>query len=254
MQSESPAAVKEEDESVREFTSSMSDGYAQTFGPRERAEHAAIAARRGTKKVHLERWRSFAEGGAIVCVVADDRVGLLAEICAAFYRHGLEVRLAEVFSRSIPDGGREAVDLFWLRALDGSGGVRPVEMHHLEKVADTLVAQALGGASETVLAAGSGLRFQSAAARVFFKPKVIGRGDCVLVVEARDYPGLLLAITNAVREQGLVIESSDVRTEGHIARDSFVLSDPSGRSLDQERLAATREAVIAAVLAGPPLR
>jgi len=70
--------------------------------------------------------------------------------------------------------------------------------------------------------------------------------------KARDYPGLLLTITRTLHAQGVVIAASSIQTEGNIARDSFELEDPNGKSFSPERLASIRQAVIVAVRAGPP--
>jgi UTP:GlnB (protein PII) uridylyltransferase len=67
------------------------------------------------------------------------------------------------------------------------------------------------------------------------------------VVEALDCPGLLLAITLALHREGIEIMSSDVRTEGKIAHDSFVLVGPGAKPFSSQRLAAVRQVVVEAV-------
>jgi UTP:GlnB (protein PII) uridylyltransferase len=83
--------------------------------------------------------------------------------------------------------------------------------------------------------------------RVYFNTSSLRRGEYVLIVETLDCPGLLLSISLALHRQGVEIASSDVRTEGRIAHDSFVLEHPSAKPLSSDRLAALRQAVVEAV-------
>jgi UTP:GlnB (protein PII) uridylyltransferase len=83
--------------------------------------------------------------------------------------------------------------------------------------------------------------------RVYFNTNSLRRGEYVLIVEALDCPGLLLAISLALHREGIEIASSSVRTEGRIARDSFVLLGPAAKPLSTDRLAAIRQAVVEAV-------
>jgi UTP:GlnB (protein PII) uridylyltransferase len=82
---------------------------------------------------------------------------------------------------------------------------------------------------------------------VFFNTSSLRRGKYVLVVEALDCPGLLLAISLALHRIGVQILGSDVRTEGNLARDCFELATPSAGPFSSERLAAIRQAVVDAV-------
>jgi UTP:GlnB (protein PII) uridylyltransferase len=239
-------------EALDALVQSMPEGYRATYDELARREHAAIVARRGSQTVHLERWRSLPDGGALVLIVADDRPGLLSLICASLVRHRLEVRVAQIYTRERPGDLPEAVDFFWLRATDSRGSLRPVEAHDLEKFSDTLAemieAPPRTPRTEPSLAAA----FAPIAARAFFNTKAMRRGEHLLVVEARDFPGLLLTITRTLHAHGVVIVSSTVHTEGNIARDSFVLKEPGGGIFSPERLTAIRQAVVSAVRGGPP--
>jgi UTP:GlnB (protein PII) uridylyltransferase len=83
--------------------------------------------------------------------------------------------------------------------------------------------------------------------RVFFNASALRRGEYVLVVEALDCPGLLLAISLALHREGVQIIGSDVRTEAGLARDCFELASPGGAALSSERLAKIRQLVVDAV-------
>lgn len=243
-----------ESEEVIAFTNSMPEAYAETYDFAERAEHLGIVKRRASATVHLERWRTLPDGGALICVVADDRPGLLSFICNALLRRRLEVRVAQIYSRQRPDDTLEAVDFFWLRPMPQGGLVRAIEDSELEKVAASL-ADVLEAPPEPVLAPssrspGSDVFDPTPHPRAFFNTKAMRRGEFVLVVEAPDYPGLLLSITTALHAQGVEIVSSDIRTEGALARDCFMIRDAKGGELDPERLSVIRQAVVSAVRAG----
>src|SRR5450432_2236314 len=95
------------------FIESMPPAYARAFSKSEVAEHARIVGRRGGKLVHAEVWAG--QTGARVCVVTDDRPGLLALVTDALLVHGLSVKSAQVYCRHRADGQSEAVDLFELQ-------------------------------------------------------------------------------------------------------------------------------------------
>src|SRR5688572_27057886 len=119
------------------FLRSMPPGYASVYSRDEVAEHAAIVARRGNRPALAERWRSLDQGGAIVCVVADDQPGFLSIVSAALHLHELDVTTAQIYSRLRSDGVVEAVDFFWLRALVG-GAERPIQEEEIAGVSRLL--------------------------------------------------------------------------------------------------------------------
>ncbi len=121
------------------FTSSMPEGYSATYEVEERAEHAKIVERRASATVHLERWRTLPDGGALICVVADDRPGLLSFICNALLRRKLEVRVAQIYFAAAARTTRSRrVDFFWLRPMPQGGVARVIEDRDLQKVAASL--------------------------------------------------------------------------------------------------------------------
>ena len=77
-------------------------------------EHAAIAVRRGSAPAHAEIWRRLPQGAAIVCLVAEDRPGLVASLATALTAQSIDILAAHVYSRSGPSGA-EAVEFLWLR-------------------------------------------------------------------------------------------------------------------------------------------
>lgn len=245
-------SVDEEEEAAEAFLSTMPKAYAEAFAAADVREHAAIVARRGHRAIHAELWRTLPGGTEILCVVADDRPGLLSDICEALVGERLEVTTAQVHCRTREDGRREAVDLFWLRRRTSGGALRGLTPEDVERVALRL-SSPLGAADD--MRAGtdpdrrdSGFpRNPIPAPRAFFNTNSLRRGEYVLVVEATDFPGLLSAVTSALATSGVEITASDIRTDDWLARDCFTLRDPSGAPLTPVRLSAIRQAVVKAI-------
>src|SRR5829696_5648886 len=102
---------------MTDFLASMPFAYARAFATHEIADHAAIVGRRGNRIAHAELCRSG--GGTMVCLVADDRPGLLSLITDALLVHALGIDGAQAYVRRRADGQDEAIDLMNLnRTLD----------------------------------------------------------------------------------------------------------------------------------------
>ena len=242
----------DKEEATQAFLSTMPKAYAEAFAPADVREHAAIVARRGRRPIHAELWRTLPGGTEILCVVADDRPGLLSDICEALVGERMEVTTAQVHCRTREDGQREAVDLFWLRRRASGGAIHGLTPEDVERVALRL-SSPLSAANDTREGTDPG-RYVSSfprnpipAPRAFFNTNSLRRGEYVLVVEATDFPGLLSAVTSALAASGVEITASDIRTDDWLARDCFTLRDPSGAPLTPDRLSAIRQAVVKAI-------
>lgn len=237
---------------THEFLDSMPESYRNVYSAAETEEHAAICARRGRHPAHVELWRSLPTGGAILCVVADDHPGLLSIVSAALHLHELDVTTAQIYCRKRSDSVPEAVDFFWVRAIDARSGqqIEPDEIASVGRLlGDLVVRQAC---PDPILSPrqASGHFDTMPLARAFFETQSLRGGKYVLVVEALDYPGLLLRVARTLHGQGLDIVASDIRTEGARVRDRFTVKDTMGARLMPERLAAIRAAVVEAVRNG----
>jgi [protein-PII] uridylyltransferase len=234
-------------EYLASFAASMPARYRVLFDQRAIVRHAAIALSRGTRPACAEVWRSLPDGSAAMCIVAEDRPGLLSAIAAALVLHKLDVLTALVFSRSLPGGESEAVDLVWVRRAS-QNDVDAIGGDETESIGEVLGAIVSGKVSTEQIAS------QATAPPRDADPSVVVHFDPVdedtlapLRVEAPDRPGMLLTITLALFQQGTQIVRSLVRTAGGRAFNRFELSEFSGAALSEERREQVRTAVHAAL-------
>lgn len=235
---------------VQAFASSMPTRYGVLFDPRAIRRHAAIAHRRGKRPAYAEVWRALGDGTAALCVVADDRPGLLSAIAAALVSHNLDVITALVFSRSTGAADLEAVDFLWVRRSISSDTavIGADEAHSIGEVLSAILA---GTISIEEIAS------RTAPSSPLADPRVDVRfdpsdedGRAVMLVEAPDRPGMLLTITRELFQHGAQIARSLVRTADGRAYNRFELSEFSGQALSAERREQIRAAVVAALAFG----
>jgi len=229
------------------FASSMPSRYRVLFDPRTIWKHAAVSFRRSGRPAHAEVWRSLADASAALCIVADDRPGLLSAIAAALISHRLDVITALVFSRVGRGGECEAVDLLWVRR-DSPADADPIDDEEAVSIGEVLSAILAGSISVDEIASRAQATRPSDEASVLVGFDDVDEGGLsVLTVEAPDRPGMLLAITFELFQQGAQIVRSLVRTSQGRAFNSFDLVEFSGAPLSPDRRQQIRAAVFAAL-------
>jgi [protein-PII] uridylyltransferase len=232
-----------DDEQTAQFIASMPAAYAEAFDAADAQEHARIVNTRGSSVAQVEVWRTLPQGVAILCVVADDRPGLVALVSAAFLAHALDVRSAQIYCRNTGRRTVEAVDFFWLRnATSGA----PVAGERLEACARTIRELLSAGADGPAVPERT--TGGDAGARVSYTqdPTVSERFEVVL--EARDFPGLLHTVARLLHQHGLEVIRCEIRTEEGLARDRFWVTSFSGGS-PIEQLSAFRSALLGVIAA-----
>lgn len=235
---------------VSQILQTMPAAYGLAFTPAEVAEHARIVRRRGAQLAHAEAWTSR-DGEPCVCVVADDRPGLLSLVTQALLVQGLNVARAQVYCRAREDGTSEAVDFFWLAPTRGSLEEREIDAASFELVAQTL-RELIG--EDQLFAEQSRERDTVPVpgprpSRVYFDNAALQSGEYWLIVETLDYPGLLFTIASALHGLGILILASEIRTASGFAEDRFGIASATVEPLSPERLCDVQQAVYAAVCA-----
>lgn len=225
----------------------MPESYRKNFDLRAAAAHASIATARGSAPVSIGLFPSNRPGAAL-CVVAEDRPGLLASISAALVLCRLDVIEAEAYTRRVPNAPAEAVDVFWVRHDPTERRKDPVTDEHAELLRQTLVGLLEGKLDRGRIQEPSGRPATPSAAEtvVRFLEGVDG-SFATLEVETGDRSGLLLALAQALFQQRVQIISSQVKTTGTRVYDRFSIVELDGSPIGPSRRLEIQVAVLTAV-------
>jgi [protein-PII] uridylyltransferase len=226
-------------EHANRFLESMPAAYRNAFLDADVEEHAQIVGERGSDIARAVVWRTLPQGLAILCVVTEDRPGLVAQVSSAFLAHALDVRAAQIYCRAQGEG-LEAVDFFWLRNV--SGGTP--EQSRLEACTRTIRELLESASSAPELAQPSTARDGSA--RVDFAPDPSAPDHYEVVLEARDFPGLLHTVARLMHQHGLEVSRCEIRTEDGVARDRFFVASFNGAPAETQ-LRAFRSALLGVI-------
>jgi [protein-PII] uridylyltransferase len=237
------------------FYASMPSRYRELFDDASAREHEAIIARRQGQPAHIELWRRVHGSSAVVCVVADDKPGLLSLISAALVAHGMDVVAVQAYTRQVEDGP-EAVDFFWLKRggslLDFQGSsivATPILAADVAAIGDALRALLTGVITVDALLKERRVapaKPPGATTRVTFGEDPLSRG-VILTVETFDRPGLLLAITRALFRAGVQILGSEATTKDGRVVDRFTVVEGDGTPIRAMRRGVLQTEVLRAI-------
>jgi UTP:GlnB (protein PII) uridylyltransferase len=224
----SPAARREP-----VFYETMPRRYQQLFRGPSVHEHAAIVGRRGDAPAYAEIWRRLPQGGAIVCLVAENRPGVLAYVGMAFAAQSIDILAAHAYGRWDPKGA-EVVDLFWLRR-DEDVAPSLVE-DDLIRVADLVGGLITGDLRIDGRPPGPRLAPTADSATLVRFDEGNRTNVAVLTLDTIERPGLFRAATEALQRSNVRIHGSR-RVPGPGGRVvlRFDISDQDGRWPDQYR-------------------
>lgn len=205
------------------------------------AAHAAIARRRGALPGIVGLAPQKHADTITLCVVAADRPGLLAKIAAALAAGRLDILTAHIFVRPLSLGERggseiEALDLFEVRrsAREGEEASAPLDERELARLEADLQGLLRGAVEPQRLLherRGGGTFRERPTPGVETEIEIDDRASrrfTVIDVYAKDRPGLLFVIANALHGLGLTIARSKIATEGARAADSFYVTEFDG--------------------------
>src|SRR4051812_45589918 len=190
---------------MNQFLATMPAAYERLYGAAEVAEHAAIVSRRGAQLIHAELWQS--SKGPLLCVVAEDRPGLLALMTDALLAQGMAIQSARAFCREVGKDRVEAVDFLELRVPGGPDNPGELDGDGLQAFAQSLSELIADDMAHSAPRADTPLN-----TRVYFERQAPAEGRYLLVVDARDSDGLLHAVSSALHEKGMRIMACEIRT------------------------------------------
>jgi [protein-PII] uridylyltransferase len=237
---------------VPAYLASMPDRYLIASSAQAIVAHAG-AVRRHAPPVSIEMVPSSHPDAAEVCVVADDRPGLLAMIAAAFAGSRLSVLGAQIYSRRVDGSGVQAVDLFWVQGrTDGAQGA----IHALPKLERDLAAMVSGASTPMAIARLSSVVPRRSGPKVKTRVLVDHRASeehTVLEVTTLDRPGVLFIIANTLYELGLSISVAKINTEGTRVADVFYVTERGGKKVEPGPRSSAIEAALLSALEDPTL-
>jgi [protein-PII] uridylyltransferase len=210
---------------------SLPERYLLANRPESIVQHARAVSARGPRPVHVVRVPSRHPEAAELCIVADDRPGLLESIAAALTANRLEVLSAEVYSHPV-GAEREALDLFWVR--DRDGGVDGVidAMPRLERDLDEVCSGRTTASELLRMRTGSLSPWRERPSpdvptEILFDNRGSPR-HTIVEVYAKDRRGLLHRLARALYELRLSITLSKINTEGARVADVFYVAELDG--------------------------
>jgi [protein-PII] uridylyltransferase len=228
------------------FVSSMPASYGKKYNQSAVSQHFALTKSRGERAVRVGLIAD-ANKNAALCVIADDRPGLLATISGAMVHCGLDVVDAEAYTRKLGGGRLEAIDLFWVRKQSGSPGA--LTETDAQKLEELLTGTLLGKHRLATLvppAGPEGAPVHQSDTRVRFIEDSEG-GLGTLEVETGDRSGLLWSLSRALFEHRVQIITSQVRTRDGRVFDRFEIVELDGSPINEARRLEIQVAVLGAV-------
>lgn len=232
---------------VREFAESMPEAYRRAHPAESIAAHARASAERGARPANVGPCGAPQADQHGLCVVADDRPGLLAAISAALVLEGLDVIDAEAHTRKTPAGRAEAVDIFWVRRSKPEDRSRPLTAEDTRRLADVLCALLEGRLDAQALRERAAAPARPTSETVVRFLEGADGGLSTLEVETDDRSGLLMALAQALFDQRVQIVESEVRTKAGRVFDRFHIVELDGRAIGPERRLEIQVAVLSAV-------
>jgi [protein-PII] uridylyltransferase len=225
----------------------MPASYRKNFDERAMSMHAALSDSRRDGDVTIGAFASSRAGTAL-CVVAEDRPGLLATISAALVLSRLDVIEAEAYTRKRPGAPDEALDVFWVRHDPPELRKEPVDSRHIEALKNTLVGLLEGKVERAPISQQA--RQSATPSAVETVVRFIEGSDgsfATLEVETGDRSGLLLALAQALFNQRVQIVSSQVKTTGVRVYDRFSIVEFDGTPISPSRRLDIQVAVLSAI-------
>jgi [protein-PII] uridylyltransferase len=229
-----------------DFASSMPESYRRNFDGRAMAAHFEIAEARGDELISVGSFPSSRPGTAL-CVVAEDRPGLLATISASLVLSRLDVIEAEAYTRRRSGTADEAVDIFWVRHDPPELRKEPLGPEHVAQLKSTLAGLLEGKLDRSRIGEARPTPTPSAVETVVRFIEGSDGSFATLEVETGDRSGLLLALSQALFNQRVQIIASQVKTTGTRVYDRFSIVEFDGSPINATRRLEIQVAVLSAV-------
>jgi [protein-PII] uridylyltransferase len=233
---------------VRSFAASLPPSYRANFDASAILAHSRVARERESAPANIGAFFSNRVPGAAICVVADDRPGLLATISAALVMCGLDVIEAEAYTRRVAGKQDEAVDIFWVRHEDPSDQRLRLSHEEIVQLCQTLIGLIEGKLDRRKVDPSARPAVTPAAKETVVRFIEGEDGTfATLEVETFDRSGLLLALSQALFAQRVQIVGSQVKTRGGRVFDRFHIVELDNKPISPARRLDIQVAVLSAI-------
>lgn len=231
---------------LQQFAETLPDAYRASFSWPTIREHTALSATREAGKPIVGPCSAPRLPGTALCVIADDRPGLLATISATFVKENLDIIAAEAYTRILPNHSREALDVFWVQRLGAEDPRRPLSAGDIRRLEQTLTSMLDDQLQPLSRISSTPPPRVAAEANVRFVEDKDGQLSW-LEVETDDRAGLLLTLSRVLFEQKVQIVSSHVRTEAGRVKDKFAITELNDDPISNDRRMQVQVAVLSAI-------
>lgn len=242
------SSVPPSEDFLRSFAASLPQSYRANFEAGAIAAHARVSRERESAPANIGSFFSNRVPGAAICVVADDRPGLLATISAALVLCGLDVIEAEAYTRRIPGQHDEAVDIFWVRHEDPADHRLRLSDEELLQLCQTLIGL-IEGKLDRKKPDSSARPAVTPSAKETVVRFIEGEDGtfATLEVETFDRSGLLLSLSQALFAQRVQIVGSQVKTRGGRVFDRFHIVEFDNKPISPARRLEIQVAILSAI-------
>jgi [protein-PII] uridylyltransferase len=173
-----------------------------------------------------------------LCIVADDRPGLLSGIAASLAACKVKVIGAQIYSFQVDGAPKRALDMFWVRVGQESANARRLLPKIQQHLADILA----GKIEPTDLVRGEkqSMRWNwrpapAVETEIFIDNRSATRHTVVEVI-TQDRRDLLFWLSTAMHREEVTIDLAKINTEGERVADVFYVTNRDGSKLDREQV------------------
>jgi [protein-PII] uridylyltransferase len=244
------AALGGSEEELGTLFASLPDRYFAQHPPGTVARHVRLARDRAAagRPVALDVRHNRSAGYSVVTVCAADVPGLLAAITGVLVAHRIDVHAAQIHSRTLPDGGGEAWDVFVVHDRLGRAIVDAPRWQQDEADLERVVRGELTVPELLERRREKGLLPPRVTPRVLTEVAIdndVSAHFTVVDVYTQDRLGVLHTIARTLTDEGLDIHISKVATEAERVADVFYVQarDTGGKITAPARLEALRHAL-----------
>lgn len=222
---------------VEKMLSALPERYLYANNPAGIIKHLSVI-RDATDESSIIRELEITEPYVELCVVADDRPGLLSYIAASLAACKIKVIGAQIYSFEAAGAPKRAMDVFWVRAGQESQNVRRLLPKAQQHLRDILVGKV--EAVELIRGEKQSMRWNwrpapAVETEIFIDNRSATRHTVVEVI-TQDRRDLLFWLSATLHHEDVTIDLAKINTEGERVADVFYVTNRDGSKLDHDQV------------------